>query len=184
MSSKGSPRFKKQQLYQLFIDGLGDMVEKHSDITKAPLLVDLKAPYPLRLRVYLYNCTNPPGGRSIEEYKSQVILPGQKPRERGQLDYSDWRMPILAAYALIGENIGDGVFVLWDAYKHDSFAYSANMQVRAETILKTLSSNVAVSRRSNDEIVLAARPQHLFEAIRCRVSTLADDKKEASHELI
>lgn len=179
MSSRGSPRFRKEQLYKLFIEGLGDIVEKHSDFNKPPLLVDLMAPYPLRLRVYLYNCTNPPGGRSIEEYKFQVILPGQKRGDRGQLDYSDWRMPILAAYALIGDNIGDGVFVLWDAYKHDSFAYSANMQVRAETILKALSSNVAISRRGNGEIILATRPQHLFEAIKCRVSTLADDKEEA-----
>ena len=181
MCSKESPRLKKDQLYRLFVDGLGDSVEWHSDFDKPPLLIDLKAPYSQRLRIYLYNCTNPPGGRSLNEYKFQVILPGQKRGQRGYLDFSDWRMPILAAYALIGDKIDDGIFVLWDAFMHeDGLAYSANMQVRSETILKALGSTVSMSRRGNGEVILAARPRHLFDAIRQRVSIMADRAKDVS----
>lgn len=177
MSSKGSLKFKKQQLYKLFIDGLGDTVAKHSDIDKSPLLVDLKPPYPLRIRVYLYNCTNPPGGRALDEYKIQIILPGQTRGTRGSLDFSDERMPVLAAYTVVGDDISDGVFILWDPFIREDFAYSTNMQVKSETIIKALSETVAFSRRSNGEIILAARPQHLYEAIRTRVDILANNAR-------
>lgn len=180
MSSRGSPKLKKERLYQLFVDALGGKVETHSPYNKPPLLVDLRQPYPLRMRVYLYNCTNPPGGRALDEFKIQIILPGQPRGQRGSLDFSDQRMPILAAYAIIGEEIQDGVFILWDPFMHQDFAYSANMQVKAEAIIKALSEPVAVGRRSNGEIILSARPQHLYEAIRYRVDVLADKAKEAT----
>lgn len=178
MSNRGSPKLKKEQLYKLFVDGLGGKVESHTALDKPPLLVDLCQPYQLRMRVYLYNCTNPPGGRSLDEYKIQIILPGQPRGQRGSLDFSDQRMPILAAYAVIGEEIDDGVFILWDPFMHPDFAYSANMQVKSETIIKALGETVAVSRRGNGEVILAARPQHLYEAIRYRVDILAEKAKE------
>lgn len=177
MSSKGSPRLKKEQMYKIFVDALGDVVEKHSCYDRPPLLVDFKQPYPLRIRVYLYNCTNPPGGRALDEYKIQVILPGQARGTRGSLDFSDERMPVLAAYSVVGDDITDGVFILWDPFKREDFAYSANMQVKSETIIKALSERVAFSRRNNGEIILAARPQHLYEAIRKRVDIMASNAR-------
>lgn len=86
---------------------------------------------------------------------------------------------MLAAYALIGDDLSDGVFILWDPFKHEDFAYSANIQVKSETIIKALGETVAVSKRGNDEIILAARPQHLYKAIMQRVQIMADGAKEA-----
>ena len=166
------PRLKKQELNKLFLDGLGDRVQTHSNEYSAPLLVDLKPPFSLKLRAYLFNCTNPPGGRALDEYKFQVILPGQVRGKRASLDFSDGRTPILAAYVNEGK---DGVFVIWDANKHDDFAYSANMQVKADTIIKAFCSPFARSRRSNNEELIAVRPQYLYDAIKCRIEIMKQE---------
>lgn len=165
MLDKGR-RLKKNELNTLFINGLDSMVSSHSGEDSAPLLIDLAAPLSLKLRVYLFNCTNPPGGRALDEYKIQIILPGQQRGQRGTLDYSDGRMPILAAYVQEGD---DGVFVMWDADKHEDFSYSANMQVEADVIIQALYSEVASYTRKNNEIILASRPQHLYKAIKKRL---------------
>ena len=159
-------RLKKNELNILFINGLGRMVSAHSEKDSAPLLIDLTEPLSLKLRVYLFNCTNPPGGRALDEHKIQIILPGQKRGQRGILDYSEGRMPILAAYVQEGDN---GVFVLWDADKHEDFSYSANMQVKADVIIQALYTDVATYTRKNNEVILASRPQHLYEAIKKRL---------------
>lgn len=161
-------RLSKQILNSIFIGGLGASVKQHSGIN--PLLVDLVPPFPLRIRAYLYNCTNPPGGRAPDEYKFQIILPGQKRGARGVLDFSDGRTPVLAAYARMTDEVKGGLFVFWDPYKHKDFAYSANMQVRTDTIIRALYEPVALSCRSNGEIILAARPEHLAEALQMRVA--------------
>lgn len=170
-----APRLSKQKLNQLFLDGLGTRVKEHSGTMSAPLLVDLAPPYALRLRVYIYNCTNPPGGRALDEYKIQIILPGHQRGTRGALDYSDGRMPLLAAYARIADEDTGGVFVLWDAYKHDDFSYSANMQVKSETIIRALCVPVAEMRRGNNEVILAARGEHLYDAIMRRAIIMRED---------
>lgn len=169
------PKLSKQQLNRLFLEGLGDAVQIHNGLDAAPLLVDLNPPYPLRIRTYLFNCTNPPGGRALDEYKIQIILPGQKRRSRASLDYSDGRMPLLVAYVCFADEVKDGVFVLWDADKHEDFSYSANMQVKSDTIIKALCEPLALSKRSNNEIVIAARPQYLLEAIKCRIDIMQKD---------
>lgn len=172
---KRSLKLKKQQLNQLFIEGLGNAVKDHNGFDAAPLLVDLKPPFPLRLRVYLFNCTNPPGGRALDEYKIQIILPGQSRGSRASLDYSDGRMPLLAAYVCFADEVTDGVFVLWDSFKHEDFSYSANMQVKSETIIKALCSPLSISKRNNNEVVIAARPRYLLDAIRHRIVILRKD---------
>lgn len=177
-----TPKLRKQKLHQLFLDGIGEAVLKHSDINNVPLLIDLKPPFPLNLRVYLFNCTNPPGGRALDEYKIQVILPDQVRGHRASLDFSEGRTPILAAYVCLADEVKDGVFVLWDAYKHDDFSYSANMQVKSDTIIKALSNPISLSKRGNNEIVIAVRPQHLLKAIKYRVEIMRNEIKEVTHE--
>jgi len=168
MDDPAPQRLSKQTLNSIFTGGLAKAVKQYSGIN--PLLVDLVPPFPLRIRAYLYNCTNPPGGRAPDEYKFQIILPGQPRGARGTLDYSDGRMPVLAAYARMTDEVKGGVFVLWDPYKHKEFAYSANMQAKADMIIRALYEPVATSQRSNGEIILAARPEHLAEAIQTRVA--------------
>lgn len=167
-------RLSRLQLNQLLIDSLGSSVNFVEDLKAKPLVVDLTKPYPLKLRFYIFNCTNPPGGRSLEEYKIQVILPNQQPRERKQFDYSDGRLAILIAYVRLSEEFSEGVFVLWDATQHEEVAYSANFQVSADTIINALSEPVSLAIRNNNEIVIAARPKYLLAALEMRISKMAE----------
>lgn len=164
-------RLSKKVLNTIFIEGLGNHVVWHSEMASSPLLVDL-SPRSLRLRVYLWNCTNPPGGRALDEYKIQVILPGQKPGERGQLDYSDGRLPIIGALVRDGDDI---TFALWDADKHSDFAYSGNMQVKAEVIVEALCEKVSETVRKNNERIVCARPQYLYDAIIRRMDIMHEE---------
>lgn len=165
-------KLSKLALNEKFIGGLGSYVESHSSTSNFPILVDLKHPYPLRLRVYLFNCTNPPGGRPFDEYKFQVILPGQRPQQRASLDLSDGRTAIIAAYINDGS---DGFFALWDADKHEDFSYSANMQVKSDILLDAMCSRVAEVKRHNGEIVVAAKTENLIYAIRRRIEIMREE---------
>lgn len=175
-------RLSKARLNKLFVSSLGDAVLKVENLNEKPLLLDLRKPYPLKLRVYLYNCTNPPGGRALDEYKIQLIVPDQQRGSRGNFDYSGSRMALLAAYVCLSDEIENGVFVLWDAMKHKNFSYSANIQVKAETIIEALCIPVATGLRGNNEIVIATRPQHLLKAIEKRMDLMIRDIQGESYE--
>ena len=165
-------RLRKNVLNHLFLEGLGNKVKWHSGEESAPLLVDLTVPLSLRLRVYLFNCTNPPGGRALDEYKIQVILPGQQRGERGQLDYSDGRLPIIGALVRDGDDVS---FAFWDADKHSDFAYSGNMQVKADVIVESLCTKVSETVRNNNERIVCARPQYLYDAIIRRMDIMHEE---------
>lgn len=170
MMAKGK-RLSKTELNTIFVEGLSEHVFWHSNISSFPLLVDLQ-PRKLRLRVYLWNCTNPPGGRALDEYKIQVILPGQQRGERGQLDYSDGRLPIIGALVRDGDDIS---FAFWDADKHSDFAYSGNMQVKADVIVQSLCTKVSETVRNNNERIVCARPQYLYDAIIRRMDIIHEE---------
>lgn len=161
-------RLNKQALNTVFLEGLGAHAVWHSDIASSPLLVDLQ-PRRLRLRVYLWNCTNPPGGRALDEYKIQVTLPGQRRGERGRLDYSDGRLPVIGALIRDGDDV---CFAFWDADKHSDFAYSCSMQIKAEVIVRSLCTSVSETVRNNNERIVCARPQYLYDALIRRMDIL------------
>ncbi|GHT01986.1 hypothetical protein AGMMS50276_31330 [Synergistales bacterium] len=106
------------------------------------------------------------------EYKIQIILPGQVRGERASLDFSDGRTPILAAHVNEGR---ESVFVLWDANKHDDFSYSANMQVKADVIIRALCLPLSRSKRANNEEIIVSRPQFLYDAIKCRIEIMKQE---------
>ena len=60
-------RMSTEALSELFVAALGHCVVAASDFKKKPLLLDLALPQLVRLRVYIFNCTNPVGGRSPTE---------------------------------------------------------------------------------------------------------------------
>ena len=70
-----------------------------------------------------------------------------------------------------------GIFVLWDAGLYDNFAYSRNVQVRAETIYRALAFGVATQDRALwgriRETVVACKPEWLRDAVllRTKLST-------------
>ncbi len=129
--------------------------------------VDLQPPLPPRIRVYLYNATAPPGGRTLGECKAQLIVPGQRPGRRGNFDYSGGRSAVLAGY-----NAHNDVFVLWEAGLHTDFAYSKNVQIKPETLYAAAGGRIATQERwlrtgdgTTVETVVATRSAKLREAL-------------------
>src|SRR5438309_2343229 len=98
MAGSANDRLSVADLHQTFLDALKDLVSSHADIEEKPLEVDLKSPLPPKLRVYMYNATYPPGGRTMGEHKIQLIVPGQERGARGNFDISGGRVPLLVGY--------------------------------------------------------------------------------------
>ena len=161
--------FTKEKLNQMFLQDLGDRVTWHSDITSKELLVDIKMPNKI-IRAYIFNCTCPPGGRALDEYKVQMIVDGQKRGERGHLSNSDDRFVLLVGFASPFVEKEDGVYVLWDAAAHTEFAYSSNLQCFVDPMLKALSEDVVTcfKKGKKEQIVVALR-KNLSKAIERRI---------------
>jgi excisionase family DNA binding protein len=166
-----SERISQAELHRRFAEALGDRVERHTALERRPLELDLVPPLPSRARVYLFNATRPPGGRPTGEHKVQLIMPGQRRGQRGQFDQSDGRIVLLAGYAA-----EEDVFILWDAGLYPDFAWSRNVQVKAQTIVEATAGRIARQERRlrprdselTTEIVLACPPPLLAEAVRLR----------------
>ena len=161
-------KLRQEELHNIFIEAVKDYLISHSDVNEKPLLLDLKSPLPQKVRLYIFNATHPPGGRTVGEHKIQLIVSGQRRGQRGNFDYSDGRIVILVGY----ESETD-VFVLWDAGMFPNFAYSRNIQVRAETIYEAFAGKIGQQSRfirgKGKEIVLTAQKENLPAAIQQRV---------------
>ena len=169
MSDGSISRLSKKRLNQIFINALGSTVTCVQDPEGNPLLLDINIPYNVQVRVYIYNCTNPPGGRALGEYKIQPMIKGHQNGDKCHFDFSENRIPLVVGYAQILGSVDDGVFILWDAYKHDEFSFSANFQVKAQVIVDALSIPIAEGKKTNGETILAARSNHLLKAITKRI---------------
>lgn len=154
-------------LHERLINALNPYVEAHSDPDKKPLEIDLSHPLPRRCRLYLYNLTSPPGGRTLGEHKIQLIVPGQERGARGNFDFTDGRLVFLVGYGL-----SEDVFVLWDSGLYPDFAYSMNVQVKAESVFTAHTGKVVYQERclhaGPREIVITAPSRMLPEAIQGR----------------
>lgn len=167
------PRFSTLQLNRLFLDALGDSAKYVDDPAGKPLLVDVDlGGTTAKISVYLFNCTNPPGGRKSDEYKSQLIFPGQQRGERGSFLKGDGRIVLLGAVATLAQTDDTGVFVFWDAMYHDNCSYSTNIQVKSEVLIGALAKNVNIGLRASGEKIVACRPDHLVEGIKERIFTV------------
>lgn len=153
-----------ESLHQTFLEALNGSVILHSDVATKPLEVDLKSPLPPTLRVYLYNATYPPGGRTMGEHKIQLIVPGQARHERANFDSSGGRIPILMGY-----RPDLRIFMLWDADLYIDFSYSRNVQVMPETVYEAFAQGIGRQQRTlrtrNAEIVITADAPHLRQAL-------------------
>ena len=72
MSAATNDRLSIEGLSHTFLDALGGAVSWHSAAERKPLEIDCKSPLPPKLRVYIYNATYPPGGRTMGEHKIQL----------------------------------------------------------------------------------------------------------------
>lgn len=168
-------RLTTEQLHRKLLDSLGSNVESHSDVTEKPLMIQLAPPYNWKLKIYLYNCTNPPGARQAGECKSQIILPGQKRGERGSFSIEPGIITLLMGFARPTWEGEEGVYVIWELKKHMEFAYSANVQVSLAMLLQTYSEPVyATKKRGNGEWIVVSRPNKLIEAIKKRIDVDID----------
>lgn len=160
------------QLNRRFIEALGDAVVDVDDPDASILTLQCDPPLPDRLRVYLYNATNPPGGRPTPEHKIQLMVPGQRRDQRGNFDFSDGYQVLLVGYTDEYD-----AFILWDANLHRDFAFSKNAQVRTETVETARRDNVVSTQQRNlslgQEIVIAAPSNLLAEAINLRTTGTA-----------
>jgi hypothetical protein len=139
-----------------------------------PVELDLDNQSFLSLRIYMWTVTRQYGGRPQDEYKMQVILPGQKAGERASVDFSGGRMPMLLGYSPDFE-----CWVIWDETCYEDFAYSRNMQVKEDTLSQTYTTQIARQSRivrqggmRIQETILACQPQHLSDALYLRSITV------------
>ena len=164
-------RLPKADIQQRFLDSIGSAAVISADTDAAgELVVELQPPLPRRVRVYVYNATNPSGGRTTLEHKIQLILTGQRAGDRANFDRSGVDLVLLCGY--VGEQ---DVFVFWDANLHRDFAYSKNLQVRSENVVGAASAGVIVrqERRLRPafdvadaiETVICAPRQFIMDAV-------------------
>jgi excisionase family DNA binding protein len=165
-------RISQTEMHERLLAALGKRVVRHGPTSAKPLEIDLGGQLPVRLRVYMFNATRPPGGRPTGEHKVQLIVPGQRRGERGSFDHSDDRVVLLVGY--VAE---ENVYVLWDAGLYSNFAWSRNVQVKVETIIEATAGKLATQFRQLRpiegpaimETVLAAPTERVAEAIDTRI---------------
>ena len=166
-------RLPQEELHLRLVQALGTgSVRLHAPLESKPFEMDLAPPLPQRVRVYMYNATRPPGGRPLGEHKIQLMVPGKGRGERASFDNGDGRIVLLVGYAA-----EEDVFILWDAGLYPDFAWSRNVQVKAETIIEASAGKLATQERqlrpatgkATVETVLAVKSRRLAEAIARRM---------------
>ena len=170
--SRLTSRASQVEMHTRLIEVLGKRVLHHGPVETKPLEIDLGGSLPVRIRVYMYNATRPLGGRPLGEHKVQLIVPGQRRGERGSFDHGDDRVVLLIGYAA-----EEDVFILWDAGLYSNFAWSRNVQVKAETIIEATAGKLATQfrqlRPGNGpavvETLIATPAERLAEAVDTRI---------------
>ncbi len=165
-------RVSQEELHLTFLSALDSRVRSFRETNRKPLEADLVSPLPRLIRLYIFNATGPPGGRPLGEHKIQLMVPGQRRGARGNFDYGGGRTVLLAGYS-----VEEDVFVLWDAGLYCNFAWSRNVQVKTETLIKATSGMIAEQTRwlrpgggsTVAETVLACAPERLGDALVRRV---------------
>lgn len=117
-------------------------------------------------RIYLWTITHVESEeRPLDEFKIQLILPGQSRQTRGELDTSD-AVPTF----LLGYSPDFGVFVGWETRLHTEFSFSAAVQVKEETLDEARGTGWAVASprrvRGGPEVRVAFTAGNLFRYLR------------------
>ena len=157
---------KKEKLNKIFIDALGLSDDKNIEYSKFPLKIDDKKVRPEKLLLYIWQITDPPGGRSLDENKIQIILPGQGRDERANFAHESDYFTLLVGYRNDIE-----IFCLWDAYLYENIPFSRNVQVKEKTLFDAMSRGIQKQNRKlwvGPEIVLTSNKTQLKEALSLR----------------
>jgi hypothetical protein len=157
----------KATLHARILASANNEVENYSPLDKVPFNVHLTTLG--NLSFYAFTLTSPPGGRPTGEYKIQLIVPEQKRGERGHLYQADGAFTILAGWSR-----DENIFSLWDAYAHETFAYSQNLQVKGNCVWLAQTNGISTCKRQlrggrGVETVVVCRADRFIEGIRARI---------------
>lgn len=161
-------RISTDRLHALFLNDLGDEYILLSEIDKKPLLFSPRKNKELVYKAYIYNCTNPPGGRQLDEFKIQLKIPGQREGDRGVLDESDGTIILLVGFANY-DTEDTGVWIFWETKRHMSFAFNANLQVKMGMIIESITKKYYhIKKRGNGETIVISDRKHVPQALDLR----------------
>ena len=174
------PAVPKPELHQQMLAALGEAVREHGEVNEVPLVVRLTSGVALSIFAFTLTPSRSATGRPTGEFKAQLIVPGQErgSGKKGRLPTAPASVPVIAAWSPAHD-----VFVLWDGYAHEEFAYSKNMQVRetALAIAQTHGVHEAERRlpplhgvRRGTETIVVCRPDRLKDGIQRRVERSAE----------
>lgn len=167
-SSRRESDLDINEIAQLLVDTLGGSVQWHgdTDITiREQLNVHLKSPLPERVRFCLFNLIySPRDTGETDEYKINARLPEDGRTDRYAPDRSDGYLVFIGGY-----NEQADVWAFWDDSLRETYSDNPSMQIDEETIDAAERNGFAVQAKdrggSGGESVVAARPDHLDEAI-------------------
>lgn len=150
---------ERAKLQQKFLDDISDILAFNSEISERPLLVTITQPYDLNLVVYLFPGTNPPGGRSKEEYKFNLNVPNQVRGQKGNFSSKDG-YPFLVAYVKDYD-----VYVIFNADYHKNFSCNANVQFKQSLLLEAFENGIATAKKNNGETIIGCKANCLIRGI-------------------
>lgn len=164
-----SSKLKQSELQAMFVHDLGACVKACVDNGTKPLYLTCGAPVNCKLKVYIFNCTNPPGGRKHDEFKSQLIIENQRKGDRGRLTEGPGEFVLVVGFATPFDGRDDGVYIIWETEKHREFSFSANLQIKLDPMLETTEKAVVLFTKTNGERVVLAKRKNLASAIKARL---------------
>ncbi|MFJ3586802.1 hypothetical protein ACIPPS_31865 [Streptomyces sp. NPDC090127] len=141
-----------------------------------PILLRLRPPLPLRVRLYLFRATQHASERQAGTFRIQLTVGEPVPhseRRRFRFDRSDNVRCLLAGY-----HAELRTFILWDADMQDAgggYPWSKGVQAPPSVVFGAVARGIAeevrqLRRPNRVETIIAARSGHLAEAIERRVS--------------
>ena len=157
---------KKEKLNNIFIEALDVSHDEKIDCSQFPMKFDIKNIKPRKCILYIWQITDPPGGRSIDENKIQLILPGQKRDERANFTHESDYFTLLVGYR---DDIK--IFCLWDAYLYENIPFSRNVQVKEKTLFVAISGGIQIQNRKlwvGPEKIITTNTLQLKKAISLR----------------
>jgi hypothetical protein len=160
-------RLGQKVLHELFLHDVGNHAVNVENNGRKPVRMYLSYPFNREIRAYIFNCTAP-GGRSIDEWKVQLIIDGQKRGERGKFDDSNKDTILIIGYACVLSDPEKGLWVLFELDKHREFGYSANIQIYTRQLVRALDDGLFVHKKHNKEIVVISTRERLLEALQKR----------------
>lgn len=156
--------YERKVLQDYFINCVEQNVTFHSETGLRPVELDIEEEGLItQYRLYIFPATNPPGGRSSDEYKFNLTVPGQAPGQKGNFDWSDERIVLLVAYVKEYD-----VFVFFDPFKHENFACNSNIQMKVEVFADAIAKGITESKKKNGEIIFACTSKNLLSCIHLR----------------